>query len=174
MLADRVLSKEPKDFGLAVVSVSAALAMVRMPQGFNLHSRNAEVRANCSSYFFRCIDLASNLDAKLVYVSSAASKVISELEIEKALFCASLVSCAEHAESAGVRIVLGHNPAGIVRTLEAISEFVVNVGMQNLGAVIDTNHYLISGESPVESDGKAGTHLFHLQTDNNDGLHDLY
>lgn len=163
------IRKLVSDLHLQITSVSVGIPFVRNPDRLNLHSTSTRVRRRSIDYVHRCIDLASDIGSKFVYVCSAKKD-----GCELGLLRESLIACAEYADAVGLRIGLEHFPAGIVPKFDCALRLVSELRMRNLGVLLDTGHVALENESVAECVSKSKGALMLVHVNNNDGAADVH
>ncbi len=159
-------------YGLSVATISAGVPFSQDPS-LNLHARERTVREESVEYVRRCVDFASNLEARLVYVCSISKSGRDHSQsIER--FTDSLRSCVDYAEKVGVRLAIEPYPTGEIPSAKGAGDLVERVGSTSLGILLDTGHMAIAGEGPRETSKRWKRSIFHIHLNNNDGSRDLH
>lgn len=166
------VKREILRYGLTVTTVSTGVPFSRDPS-LNLNAGDQKRRAKSVEYVCRCIDLASFLEAKIVYVCSV-SKDPQSGGVNLDPFAQSLRSCAEYGEGRGVVVAVEPFPTGELCSAKEAGSLIRAIDMKSLGLLIDTGHLAISREPLAETARTSKDVLVHVHLDNNDGVTDLH
>jgi xylose isomerase len=132
------------------------------------------VRERTIRYVKRGIDLASQLDAGVIYACSmrhdASNDRISTLQ----RFKHSVSVCADYAHEVGLKFALEPFPGGELPTVAETILFLNEMKSKNVGVLIDTGHASISGESLRHVVRISKDNIAHVHLNNNDGVNDLH
>ena len=158
--------------GLSVVAVSAGVPFAR-DRSLSLHAEVESSRSRSVEYVKSCVDLASQLGARIVYVCSIA-RAQRPHEESLRLLSLSLRSCADYAEEADVVLALEPFPTGEIPSAREAGNLIRKIGSKNLGLLLDTGHLVISREPLAGTAKEWKDILAHVHINNNDGVGDLH
>jgi D-psicose/D-tagatose/L-ribulose 3-epimerase len=133
--------------GLSVLSLT--------PENVDLAHPDEAMRQKALDYYFRLLDLASAVGNPIVGCHGAVGRVraLTSYEEERRAFVEGVRRVAERAQGGGLRIaleVLNRYEAHLLNTALEAQRFVRDVGMDNVGILLDAYHMNIE-EADVRS-----------------------
>ena len=133
--------------GLSVLSLT--------PENVDLAHPDEAVRQEALDYYFRLLDLASAVSSPIVCCHGAVGRIraITSYDEERRVFVEGVRRIAERAQAANLRIaleVLNRYEAHLLNTALEAQRFVRDVGMENVGLLLDAYHMNIE-EADVRS-----------------------
>jgi sugar phosphate isomerase/epimerase len=155
---------------LEISSLSIGVPLLNDPANLNLHSSSSEIRLHSVNYVRECIDYASQVGARFVYVCSIRKEEDLSLKDANGLFTDSLTRCAEYGQRLGVSVALEPFPLGYFRCVKNAQELVQQIG--GVGIVFDIGHEALCGlplDLPVDP-----SLIFDVHLNNNDGINDRH
>lgn len=154
-----------RETGLKVLSLT--------PENVDLAHPDPQVRTNALEYYYRLLDLASEVGKPVVCCHGAVGRVraIGTYEYERQWFLAGVQRIAERASQAGLRLaleVLNRYEAHLLNTARETMSFVEEVGADNVGVLLDCYHMNIEEEDLPTAVSTAGKrlYLFHAADSN--------
>jgi len=171
------LRRRLADLGLAVCCLNAntAVGLYRDPPpeplfGPGLCNPDAARRTARIDYTRRCLDLAAELGAPCITITSG--RAVPGCPPEQALghLHGSLAALLPHAAACGVHLAIEYEPGLLVeRATQALRLFAAT-GSPWLGLNLDVGHAWVAGEEPAEVIQRVGREcLFHLHLED---IHD--
>jgi sugar phosphate isomerase/epimerase len=123
--------------GLSVLSLT--------PENVDLAHPEEAIRQKALDYYWRLLDLASAVGNPIVCCHGAVGRIraVTSYEEERRVFVESVRQVAERAQGAGLRIaleVLNRYEAHLLNTALEAQRFVRDVGMDNVGILLDAYH----------------------------------
>jgi D-psicose/D-tagatose/L-ribulose 3-epimerase len=151
--------------GLSVLSLT--------PENVDLAHPDEAVRKEALDYYFRLLELASAVGNPIVCCHGAVGRVraLTSYEEERRVFVEGVRQVAERAQGAGLRIaleVLNRYEAHLLNTALEAQRFVRDVGMDNVGILLDAYHMNLE-EADVRSAilaARESLFLFHAADSN--------
>jgi D-psicose/D-tagatose/L-ribulose 3-epimerase len=145
------------DRGLAVLSLT--------PEDVDLPHPDAEVRAKAVDYYLRLLDFAAAVGAPMVGCHGAVGRIrpVTTYEQEYVNFVVGVQRIAEQAQELGLQLaieVLNRYESHLLNTAEAAVRFVEEVGVPNVGLLLDAYHMNIEEADLAGAIRTAGEHLF--------------
>jgi D-psicose/D-tagatose/L-ribulose 3-epimerase len=143
--------------GLSVLSLT--------PENVDLAHPEEAIRQQALDYYWRLLDLASAVGNPIVCCHGAVGRIraVTKYEEERRLFVESVRRVAERAQGAGLRIaleVLNRYEAHLLNTALEAQRFVRDVGMENVGLLLDAYHMNIEEADPRSAILAARERLF--------------
>jgi D-psicose/D-tagatose/L-ribulose 3-epimerase len=143
--------------GLSVLSLT--------PENVDLAHPEEAIRQQALDYYWRLLDLASAVGNPIVCCHGAVGRIraVTKYEEERRLFVESVRRVAERAQGAGLRIaleVLNRYEAHLLNTAFEAQRFVRDVGMENVGLLLDAYHMNIEEADPRSAILAARERLF--------------
>jgi D-psicose/D-tagatose/L-ribulose 3-epimerase len=151
--------------GLSVLSLT--------PQNVDLAHPDEAIRKEALDYYFRLLELARAVGNPIVCCHGAVGRVraLTSYEAERRVFVEGVRRVAERAQGAGLRIaleVLNRYEAHLLNTALETRRFVRDVGMDNVGILLDAYHMNLE-EADVRSAilaARESLFLFHAADSN--------
>ncbi|MDE0079239.1 MAG: sugar phosphate isomerase/epimerase [Caldilineaceae bacterium] len=154
-------------YSLGVSSVAASFGV---PDDAALESADADARRRGVAHIGSVVNQCAALGAKVVYL--VPGKDDSPATLSR--YAESLEQAAENAAAHGVRLCIEHFPGTALPTASATLDFINAIDHPNLGLLFDIGHVQMSGEDPAEVIKAAGSRLYYVHLDDNDGHGDLH
>jgi D-psicose/D-tagatose/L-ribulose 3-epimerase len=125
------------EHGLSVLSLT--------PENVDLAHPEEAVRQQALDYYYRLLDLASAVGNPIVCCHGAVGRIraVTRYDEERRLFVESVRQVAERAQGAGLRIaleVLNRYESHLLNTALEAQHFVHDVGLENVGILMDAYH----------------------------------
>ncbi|MBC7262313.1 MAG: sugar phosphate isomerase/epimerase, partial [Chloroflexi bacterium] len=125
------------EHGLRVLSLT--------PQNVDLPHPEGRIRQEALDYYYRLLDLASALGNPIVCCHGAVGRVraVTSYEEEWGLFVEAVRHIAQRAQQQGLSIameVLNRYEAHLLTTAREALRFIQEVGMENVGILLDAYH----------------------------------
>jgi D-psicose/D-tagatose/L-ribulose 3-epimerase len=158
-----------RDRGLEVFSLT--------PENVDLAHPDPDTQGAAIDYYLRLLDFAAALGQPLVSCHGCVGRVraISSQAEERALFVKAVRQIANRARAQGLRIVmevLNRYEAHLLTTAGEALDFVADVGVDNVGILLDAYHMNIEEASPAtalrQAGGKLG--LYHAADSNRQAI----
>jgi protein FrlC len=147
------------EFGLAVSAICFNLV------NHNIASPIAEEREGALAYGIECLDLAADLDCRLVTIGGGWS-VRPHPRIEAWNWASELLAdLAREAEGRGVALALENinsQRADVVVSTEDVARMIAELGCAGLQPMIDFYHLHLEGEAPLAAVARFGSGLAHV------------
>ncbi len=145
------------DHGMAVLSLT--------PEDVDLPHPDAAVRAQAVDYYLRLLDFAAEVGAPMVGCHGAVGRIrpVASYEQEYVNFVVGVQRIAERAQELGLRLaieVLNRYESHLLNTAEEAVHFVEEVGMPNVGILLDAYHMNIEEANLADAIHTAGERLF--------------
>ena len=147
------------------------------PDNVDLAHPDDTIRTKAVDYYLRLLDFAAAIGKPLVSCHGFVGRVraISSQVEEYNLFVAAVRQIAERAGQMGLKLVmevLNRYEAHLVNTASEAVEFVGNVGVDNVGILLDAYHMNIEEGGPAEAIRQAGSRLwlYHAADSNRQGI----
>jgi D-psicose/D-tagatose/L-ribulose 3-epimerase len=147
------------------------------PDSVDLAHPDAAVRDKALDYYLRFLGFAAELGAPLVGCHGCVGRVraLSTVTRERALLAEAVRQIAERAGALGLRLVieaLNRYESHLLNTAAEISAFVVEVGSDHVGILLDAYHMNIEEADPVAALRLAGERLwlYHAADSNRQGI----
>jgi protein FrlC len=154
---------------------SLGLEVVSINPGFpgNLASTHSSVRRLTTDEYKANIELASDLDCKLVIVIPGGGNVFDGRTIEKMKEVAKegIEEIAHFGDDRGIGVGVEICPGSITQTGVELRGFIGEVGLESLGAVYDSGNLAVTGESQAKTIEALGKSLVHVHLCDNDCVH---
>lgn len=158
-----------RDHGLATFSLT--------PENVDPAHPDAAVRSEAVDYYLRLLDFAAELGQPLVSCHGYVGRVraISTCAEEWMLFLQSVRQIAERARALNLRLVmevLNRYEAHLLNTAVEALDFVTEVGVGNVGVLLDAYHMNIEEADPAATLRLARDHLwlYHAADSNRQGI----
>ena len=148
------------------VAEGHGLEMISLtPENVDLAHPDRQIWAEALDYYLRLVDFAAELGHPLVCCHGAVGRIraLSSYEEERALFVKGVREVAVRAEQAGIRValeVLNRYEAHLLNSAREALHFVEEVGMPNVGVLLDAYHMNIEEADPCAAVTEAGARLF--------------
>jgi len=153
------------DHGLAVLSLT--------PEDVDLPHPDPEVRARAVDYYLRLLDFAAAVGAPMVGCHGAVGRIrpVTTYEQEYVNYVVGVQRLAARAQELGLRLaieVLNRYESHLLNTAEEAVHFVEEVGMPNVGILLDAYHMNIEEAHLGSAIRTAGEYLalFHAADSN--------
>ncbi len=145
------------DHGLAVLSLT--------PEDVDLPHPDATVRAQAVDYYLRLLDFAAEVGAPMVGCHGAVGRIrpVASYEQEYVNFVVGVQRIAERALELGLQLaieVLNRYESHLLNTAEEAVHFVEEVGMSNVGILLDAYHMNIEEANLADAIRTVGERLF--------------
>jgi D-psicose/D-tagatose/L-ribulose 3-epimerase len=145
------------DRGLSVLSLT--------PEDVDLAHPDANVRAEALDYYLRLLDFAAAVGAALVSCHGAVGRVraLADYREEYGYFLAGVRQIAARAAEFDLRLameVLNRYESHLLNTAAQAVEFVEEVGLLNVGILLDAYHMNVEEADPGAAILDAGERLF--------------
>jgi D-psicose/D-tagatose/L-ribulose 3-epimerase len=157
------------DHGLAVLSLT--------PEDVDLPHPDPDVRSKAVDYYLRLLDFASAVGAPIVGCHGAVGRIrpVTTYEQEYVNYIVGVQRIAARAQELGLRLaieVLNRYESHLLNTAEEAVHFVEEVGMPNVGILLDAYHMNIEEADLGNAIRTAGEHLFlfHVADSNRQAL----
>lgn len=170
----RAIRASLKRHRMAVTAVSLGPPFFFSRSKLNLHSPQEAVRSESLQYVHRAIDLASVLDAGLVYVCSMSRGPPNRRSDAIRVLKEAVTECSDYAGRLGIGFAVEPFPSGELPSVKETHGLLAGTGAAKLGMVFDSGHAAISGEDLAEAARLSADRLVHVHLNNNDGLRDLH
>jgi D-psicose/D-tagatose/L-ribulose 3-epimerase len=140
-------------------------------------SEDASIRDQAVSYIKTCVDIAQQLNSRVVagpmYSAVGKTRLLSLSEKEQQWEWAidSLRKAGDYAGERNVKLALeplNRFETDFINTAEQGLELVDRIGNSNVGLLLDTFHMNVEEKDSAEAIRKAGPHIFHFHTCEND------
>jgi D-psicose/D-tagatose/L-ribulose 3-epimerase len=140
-------------------------------------SEDASVRNQAVRYINACTDIAQLLNSRIVagpmYSAVGKTRLLSPSERKQQWQWAidSLRKAADYAGERDVQLALeplNRFETDFINTTEQGLELIDRIGNPNVGLLLDTFHMNVEEKNSAEAIRKAGAHLFHFHTCEND------
>jgi D-psicose/D-tagatose/L-ribulose 3-epimerase len=146
-----------RDHGLAVLSLT--------PDDVDLAHPDATVRADALDYYLRLLDFAAAVDAPLVSCHGAVGRVrpLATYDQEYGHLLAGVRRIAARAAELDLRVAmeaLNRYESHLLNTAVQAVAFVKQVGVTNVGVLLDAYHMNIEEADPATAVLEAGDRLF--------------
>ena len=146
-----------RESGLKVLSLT--------PENVDLAHPAPDVRMQALDYYYRLLDLAAEVGHPVVCCHGAVGRIraIGTYDDEWRWFVNGVQRIAERANAAGLRLameVLNRYEAHLLNTAQEALSFVIEVGADNVGLLLDCYHMNIEEEDLRSAIGLAGDRLF--------------
>jgi len=128
----------------------------------SLSNRCAGVRRRRLDYTRTCLELAAEVGAPCVSITSGRPQALVSPADGMAWFADACAELSEHADALGVRIGIEYEPGLLVETAAEVAEILRRVDHPRLGANLDVGHAVCAGEDPVESIRMLGPAIWNL------------
>lgn len=166
------LAKTLRETSMDVACLSIGVPFSRDPTNLNLHSKNETIRSNSLKYVFECIDYASELAAKFVYVCSLIKEELGQTRQDAyTIFRSSLSKCAEYGEKSGILVALEHFPSGLCPSISDTHQLISP--LDGVGLVFDIGHEALC-KRPIDLPIQDQSLIFDVHLNNNDGTSDRH
>ena len=152
------------------LSVSSVAASFGVPEDAALEGSDADARTRGVAHVESVVKQCAALGGNVVYL--VPGKDDSPATLNR--YAGSLAQAAEDAAGHGVRLCIEHFPGTALPTASATLEFINAIDHPNLGLLFDIGHVQMSGEDPAEVISTAGSSLYYVHLDDNDGHGDLH
>lgn len=169
-----VTMRQAASLGLTVCALGTGRAYTR--EGMSLVSRDPGVRRAAVERLRACVELAARFGALVVVSrirgSSAEAGCGAGSHVLRERLCDSLGSCAEFAMGLGVPIglePLNRYETDLVNTVEEGLAVINDLGMPNVGLVLDTFHMNVEEPRLKDSVRKAAGRIFHVHVADSNG-----
>jgi D-psicose/D-tagatose/L-ribulose 3-epimerase len=163
-----------KKMGLNATAVSLGVPFFFSDSRLDLNSPKRSVREASLRYVRKSVDLASQLEADLIYACSMKRGAQAELGTALEHFRQAVAECSDYAKGAAVRFAIEPFPTGLLPTLRETNAFIREMRSDNLGVLLDTGHAAISDEDLGEATRRSKGTISHVHINNNDGIRDLH
>jgi sugar phosphate isomerase/epimerase len=147
------------------------------PDNVDLAHPDDAIRSQAVDYYLRLLDFAAAIGQPLVSCHGFVGRVraISDQAEEYDLFVAAVRQIAERADQLGLKLVmevLNRYEAHLVNSAAEAVQFVADVGVQNVGILLDAYHMNIEEGDPAEAIRQAGSRLwlYHAADSNRQGI----
>lgn len=135
------------------------------PDNVDLAHPDDTIRTQALDYYLRLLDFAAAIGKPLVSCHGFVGRVraMSSQAEEYNLFAAAVRQIAERASQMGLKLVmevLNRYEAHLVNTAVEAVEFVDDVGVENVGVLLDAYHMNIEEANPAEAIRQAGSRLW--------------
>jgi D-psicose/D-tagatose/L-ribulose 3-epimerase len=157
------------DQGLEIFSLT--------PADVDLAHPDPAIRSAAVGYFVRLLDFAAAIGCPLVACHGLVGRVraVSTQAAERQLFVDAVHQIAERARPMGLRLVmevLNRYEAHLINTAAEAVEFVADVGVDNVGILLDAYHMNIEEPEPAAALRHAGDRLwlYHVADSNRQGI----
>jgi sugar phosphate isomerase/epimerase len=129
----------------AVLSGHGLRVLSLTPQNVDLAHPDSRMRQEALDYYYRLLDLASALDNPIVCCHGAVGRVraVTGYQEEWSLFVEAVRLIAQRAEQQGLSVameVLNRYEAHLLNTAREALRFIQEVGMENVGILLDAYH----------------------------------
>jgi sugar phosphate isomerase/epimerase len=158
-----------RDQGLDIFSLT--------PENVDLAHPDAAVRAEAVDYYLHLLDYAAELGEPIVSCHGYVGRVraLTSYAQERAVFVEAVRQIAAHAQGLGLLVameVLNRYEAHLLNTCAEALEFVVDVGIENVGVLLDAYHMNIEEADPASALRQAGERLelYHAADSNRQGI----
>lgn len=158
-----------RDHGLTAFSLT--------PENVDPAHPDPATRSEAVDYYLRLLDFAAELGGPLVSCHGYVGRVrtVSTLAEERAVFVAAVRRIAERAQELNLRLVievLNRYEAHLLNTAAEALGFVVQVGADNVGILLDAYHMNIEEPDPVSALRQVGERLwlYHAADSNRQGI----
>jgi D-psicose/D-tagatose/L-ribulose 3-epimerase len=140
-------------------------------------SEDASIRDQAVRYINTCVDIAQQLNSRVVagpmYSAVGKTRLLSPSEKEQQWQWAidSLRKAGDYASERNVKLALeplNRFETDFINTAEQGLELVDRIGNSNVGLLLDTFHMNVEEKDSAEAIRKAGPHIFHFHTCEND------
>ncbi|MGA7128905.1 MAG: sugar phosphate isomerase/epimerase [Chthoniobacterales bacterium] len=140
-------------------------------------SEDASIRDQAVRYINTCVDIAQQLNSRVVagpmYSAVGKTRLLSPSEKEQQWQWAvdSLRKAGDYAGERNVKLALeplNRFETDFINTAEQGLELVDRIGNSNVGLLLDTFHMNVEEKDSAEAIRKAGAHIFHFHTCEND------
>lgn len=143
--------------GLSVLSLT--------PENVDLAHPDEAVRQRALDYYYGLLDLAGAVGSPIVCCHGAVGRIraVTSYEEERRVFSEGVRHIAERAQASNLRIaleVLNRYEAHLLNTAQETLQFVHDVGMDNVGILLDAYHMNIEEADPRSALLAAGRQLF--------------
>ncbi len=153
-----------------VLPVTCMAVAHLMPPDAALDAPDPPRRQRAVDHVLAGIAEAQTLGVRDVYVGPPAAPD----ESSRADYRESVLTLADAAARAGVRLGIEHFPGRGLPTVQATLDFIAQAGHANLYLLLDVGHNLIAGETVRASIQAAGDRLLYVHVNDNDGRQDLH
>ena len=157
------------DAGLAVSNINANTAAALWPAPPpepvfepSLSNHDPAVRRRRIEYTIACLDLAAELGAPAVSVTSGRPEAGVPPAEGMAFFAESLAVLCQRAEAIGVRLGIEAEPGLLVESSREVRALIDGVGAPSLGANLDVGHAVCAYEDPVEAIERLSGRIWNL------------
>jgi len=147
------------------------------PDNVDLAHPDDAIRSQAVEYYLRLLDFAAVIGKPLVSCHGFVGRVraISRQAEEYDLFVAAVRQIAARADQLGLKLVmevLNRYEAHLVNTAAEAVKFVTDVGLDNVGILLDAYHMNIEEGNPAEAIRWAGSRLwlYHAADSNRQGI----
>ena len=154
-------------FSLSVSSVAASFGV---PEDAALEGSDAGARSRGVAHVESVVKQCAALGGNAVYL--VPGKDDSPAALSR--YANSLEQAAEDAARHGVRLCIEHFPGTALPTASATLEFIDAIDHPNLGLLFDIGHVQMTDEDPAAVINSAGSRLYYVHLDDNDGQGDLH
>lgn len=155
--------------GLQVFSLTPANVDIAHP--------NASIRQSALDYFYALIDFASELGQPLVSCHGLVTRIspISTMQEEDELLLDAVRRIAERAGQSNLRVVfevLNRYETHQIHTHAQALELIAQIGLDNVGVLLDAYHMNIEESDPAQAIIKTGSKLwlYHAADSNRQGI----
>ncbi|MFY9984151.1 MAG: sugar phosphate isomerase/epimerase [Chthoniobacterales bacterium] len=140
-------------------------------------SEDASIRDQAVRYINTCVDIAQQLNSRVVagpmYSAVGKTRLLSPSEKEQQWQWAvdSLRKAGDYAGERNVKLALeplNRFETDFINTAEQGLELVDRIANSNVGLLLDTFHMNVEEKDSAEAIRKAGAHIFHFHTCEND------
>jgi len=116
----------------------------------SLSNKDRGLREWRIKYTKQCIDLASDLGAKNISITSGRPLPGCPPEIGIENFKKSIEEIIAYGERKGISLGIEYEPGLLIESAEEILELMKEVDSDNLGVNLDVGHVVVAGEDPTE------------------------
>jgi hypothetical protein len=140
----------------AALSEQGLRALSLTPENVDLAHPDEAVRQEALDYYYRLLDLAGDLGCPIVCCHGKVGRIraVTSYEEERRVFSEGVRRIAERAQASNLRIaleVLNRYEAHLLNTALEAQRFVRDVGMDNVGILLDAYHMNIEEADPLRA-----------------------
>ncbi|MEX0763033.1 MAG: sugar phosphate isomerase/epimerase family protein [Dehalococcoidia bacterium] len=155
--------------GMGVRLACAGITPMRMAPGISLSSLATEDAGRALPYLAGAIQRASKLGARRAYMVTPPERVGGRPE-----YVQSLRRLADEAGEVGVGLCVEPHPGRALSDYTEVMRLLDGAGSDNLYALLDLGHLLITGEDPAATVRMLGDRIGYVHIDDNDGKADRH